>query len=341
MLELARGGEPRLLIDSDALEDQAAFAPDGRSIAFVSTASGNADVYTLPFTPNETVEIGAARHVTDDPGGEFLEPAFAPDGRTLAFSSDRGLPVATPLNPRSIMRLRYGDLYAVDLATSTTTRLTDAPGWDGSPAWSHDGNTITLSERGRRLDHSNTGLLVMNADGLDSAPWHRGRDRRAVAADICRTDASSMRGASSPTQALGRARHVADRVGASRTATASPPSARSPRTTTGRRPPGRPGLDRRARHGPEQRRRRAVARRQRAVPALDTGTRDRALPVARQPRYRAASVRALGLAQQSHRRRFDADETCATAGSAGSSSSRRRAIGRSVSAGLATPSGSC
>jgi Tol biopolymer transport system component len=165
VLELARGGEPRLLIDSDALEDQAAFAPDGESIAFVSTASGNADVYTLRFAPGETVTIGAARNVTNNPGGDF-EPAFAPDGRTLAFSSDRGLAVATPASPRSITRLRYGDVYAVDLATSTTTRLTDAPGWDGSPAWSRDGAAITFySERGRQLDHLNTGLWVMHADG--------------------------------------------------------------------------------------------------------------------------------------------------------------------------------
>jgi Tol biopolymer transport system component len=167
VLELARDGEPRLLIDSDALEDQAAFEPDGRSIAFVSTAAGNADIYTLPFTPSETVEIAAARKITNDPGGDF-EPAFAPDGRTLAFSSDRGLPVATPVNPRSITRLRYGDLYAVDLATSVTGRLTDAPGWDGSPTWSQDGKTIVFySERGGRLDHLNTVLWVMNADGSE------------------------------------------------------------------------------------------------------------------------------------------------------------------------------
>ena len=50
------GGEPRLLIDSAAMEDQVAFSPDGRSIAFVSTASGNADIYVLPFTPQDDAE---------------------------------------------------------------------------------------------------------------------------------------------------------------------------------------------------------------------------------------------------------------------------------------------
>lgn len=166
-LDLRRGGVPRLLIDSDALEDQAAFAPDGESLAFVSTASGDTDVYTLPFTPQRIVTMSAARNVTGAAGGDF-SPAFSPDGSALAFSSDRGLDIATPANPRSITRLRYGDLYTVELATGTTRRLTDAPGWDGSPAWSRDGKTIAFySERGRRLDHMNTALHIMNADGSD------------------------------------------------------------------------------------------------------------------------------------------------------------------------------
>ena len=165
MLDLERGGEPRVLIDSDALEDQAAFSPDGRSIAFVSTASGNAEVYTLPFTPERTVPIRAARNVTNHPGNDF-RPAFAPDGRALAFSSDRDLPIRVQ-SPAAITRIRSGDVYTVDLASLQTRRLTDAPGWDGSPAWSPNGNTIAFySERGRPLDAlMRTRLWLMDADG--------------------------------------------------------------------------------------------------------------------------------------------------------------------------------
>ena len=158
--------EPQLLIDSDALEDQAAFSPDGNSIAFVSTVSGNAEIFVLPFAPRKTATMREARNVTNDSGGDF-RPAFSPDGKTLAFSSDRGLPITAPPNSlRSITRLRSADLYRVDLASLQTTRLTDSPEWDGSPVWSPDGKTLVFySERGTRFDHSTTGLFAMDADG--------------------------------------------------------------------------------------------------------------------------------------------------------------------------------
>ena len=51
-LNLSHGGEPRLLIDSERMKDQAAFSPDGKFIYFVSSYSGNADIYRLPFRPD-------------------------------------------------------------------------------------------------------------------------------------------------------------------------------------------------------------------------------------------------------------------------------------------------
>jgi Tol biopolymer transport system component len=51
--------------------------------------------------------------------------------------------------------------------------LTDAPGWDGSPAWSRDGKTLVFySDRDTRRDLTNTGLFVMNADGSNQRIDH-------------------------------------------------------------------------------------------------------------------------------------------------------------------------
>ena len=76
VLDLQRGGDPRLLIESDFLEDQAAFSPDGKSIFFVSTFSGNADIYLLPFRPDRTLSMKQAENLTHHPGADLPSGDF-------------------------------------------------------------------------------------------------------------------------------------------------------------------------------------------------------------------------------------------------------------------------
>lgn len=108
--DLQRGGEPHLLIDSERMEDQAAFSPDGKFIYFVSTYSGNADIYRLPFRPSRTASMKDAENLTHSPAAD-LRPSISPDGRVMAFSSGRDLPIAMPTLP--ITRIRSGDIWTV------------------------------------------------------------------------------------------------------------------------------------------------------------------------------------------------------------------------------------
>jgi dipeptidyl aminopeptidase/acylaminoacyl peptidase len=47
------GGEARLLVAHPATESRPLYAPDGKSLAFTSTRSGNGDIYLLNFASGE------------------------------------------------------------------------------------------------------------------------------------------------------------------------------------------------------------------------------------------------------------------------------------------------
>ena len=94
------------------------WSPDGASIAFASTWSGNTDIWVVPSTG------GNAHQLTTDPAADNL-PAWSPDGRWLAFSSNRG-------GTNHIWRMKPEGAMAERL-TSTAGR------W---PRWSPDGEAI-------------------------------------------------------------------------------------------------------------------------------------------------------------------------------------------------------
>ena len=79
----SEGGEARLLVSNPAYESHPVYAPDGRSIAFVSTRTGGGDIYRLDFA------TGELRRLTFDDGPELLD-AWSADGRWIYFSSSSG-----------------------------------------------------------------------------------------------------------------------------------------------------------------------------------------------------------------------------------------------------------
>jgi len=79
----AAGGEARLLVSHAATETRPLYSPDGRKLAFVSTRTGNGDIYVLTFA------TGTLARITWDDGLDQLD-AWSPDGRWLYFTSARG-----------------------------------------------------------------------------------------------------------------------------------------------------------------------------------------------------------------------------------------------------------
>ena len=63
----ASGGEARLLVSHEANEQRPIYAPDGRSLAFISDRTGGGDIYLL------TLATGTLRQLTFDDGLDRLD----------------------------------------------------------------------------------------------------------------------------------------------------------------------------------------------------------------------------------------------------------------------------
>jgi Tol biopolymer transport system component len=140
-LDLRRDDPPVRLTSHPGMDDAAAFSPDGRTLAFVSTRGGDPDVWLMPFRPGDSRAEARAVNLTRSPYGDF-NPAFSPDGRRIAFSSNRDVIGGFDLQNPDWDRFADTHVYVVAIDGTALQRLTDAPGINGSPAWSADGRTL-------------------------------------------------------------------------------------------------------------------------------------------------------------------------------------------------------
>jgi len=157
----------RRLTDLPGLEGNPDISPDGRQIVYTSEASGNKDLYVMRVDGGSAIEITAgypaddeqARFSADgnqlvfrssrDGGGLFVmgatgesvrritdegfDPAWSPDGRSVAYSMEAAL---DPYDRKT----QLAALWIVDVTTGQKRKL---PVKDGlQPAWSPDGERI-------------------------------------------------------------------------------------------------------------------------------------------------------------------------------------------------------
>jgi len=104
-----------------------------------------------------------------DPGG-FGNLDLSPDGQRLAIDL---------MTPRPGARPEF-DIWLMDLATGTSTRLTDDPGRDFDPAWSPDGKYIIFNSD--RLGRNSLFMRPSNGSGADVSLLKSDTDNFTVAA---------------------------------------------------------------------------------------------------------------------------------------------------------------
>ncbi len=134
-------------------------------------ASGQSRRYAWDYDPAfEIVErdlaTGAFARLTDAEGYD-AEGSYSPDGSRIVFASNRHA-YGTELSPEDQERRErdpayFMELYSMAADGSDVRRLTNAPGYDGGPFFSADGQKITwrrFSDDGARAE-----IFTMNADG--------------------------------------------------------------------------------------------------------------------------------------------------------------------------------
>lgn len=154
-----------------------AWSPVSDSVVVAGVKDGRSDLWLVD---TGTGEIG---RLTDDTWDE-REASWSPDGRRVAFSSDRGAPVVLRPEPPAEGYGHYG-LHELDLASGRTSLLLDTAGEDRNPVWSPDGRKLAfLSDRGgamnlHLLDTADRRVTQLTdvLGGIESLSWSRQDDR--------------------------------------------------------------------------------------------------------------------------------------------------------------------
>jgi len=158
------GSQPTIIPTSPQIQcnNDHGISPDGRFLALSDSSSDDhkSRVYVVPITG------GTPRLIT--PNAPSYWHGWSPDGKTLAFTGQRGGPIEVAPTPGSNVGPQHldttnFDIYSVPVSGGAETRLTTAPGLDDGPEYSPDGAYIYFnSERTGQMQ-----IWRMKPDGSD------------------------------------------------------------------------------------------------------------------------------------------------------------------------------
>jgi Tol biopolymer transport system component len=149
----ADGTQPRQLThEPGPTQPMPAWSPNSGSIVFVSRRDGNFEIYRMKADGTNQIRLTRASDACSTSatlcGDRY--PSWSPDGRKIAFTSDRD---------------GNDEIYVMNPDGSGQKRLTRSPGADVKPKWSPDGTRIFFTTN----RYGNADVFSMNPDGTGQA----------------------------------------------------------------------------------------------------------------------------------------------------------------------------
>ncbi|MFW2590149.1 Tol-Pal system beta propeller repeat protein TolB [Sagittula sp. SSi028] len=117
------GANVQYLTDSSSIVLAPRFSPNGNQVLYTSYATGFPRIHIL--------DVGAvqSRILQTNEGTMSFAPRFSPDGRMVVYSMTQG---------------SNTDIWAMDVASGATRRLTSTPAIETAPSFSPDGSRIVF-----------------------------------------------------------------------------------------------------------------------------------------------------------------------------------------------------
>ena len=144
------GRDLQPVVETPSVEDVLVMSPDGSKGAYVSTANGYvANIWAINLATGERKQLTfgeakTAASVIDSPEGSY-RPAWSPDGKWIAFASDRDTDWYGHSDGHGWEHTQELAIYVMRADGSDVRKIIGEKDWTyGSPKWSPDGSRLVF-----------------------------------------------------------------------------------------------------------------------------------------------------------------------------------------------------